>query len=175
MVRQVIAGGVDTTTSVTTSALVHLHFHPEHRQQIIANPDLMELAVEEFLRVYPPVRGVARTVARDVEFGGSRLRAGDRVWLGELSACHDPEAFPDAESFVIDRAPNRHLAFGIGIHRCPGLHLARLEISEILTQVLARMPNYSVFTERLVPYPSWATIGGWAKAPATANQAGKRS
>jgi cytochrome P450 len=166
MVRQVIAGGVDTTTSVTTSALVHLHFHLEHRQALLDDPGLLDSAVEEFLRVYPPVRGVARTVTQDVELGGSLLLAGDRVWLGELSACHDQDAFPDADRFIIDRLPNHHVAFGVGIHRCPGSHLARIEIREILSQVLGRIPDFRVIEEGLVPYPSWAAIGGWAKAPA---------
>jgi cytochrome P450 len=166
MVRVLIAGGVDTTTSVTASALVHLHFHPDDRQALIDEPTLIDHATEEFLRCYPPARTIARTVTKDVEFAGCSLYRGDRVLLSEASACYDERAFPDAERFLINRFPNRHLAFGMGIHRCPGSHLARLEFKEMLTQVLQRIPDYQVIEEDLVTYPSWGIVGGWSRATA---------
>jgi cytochrome P450 len=174
MVRLAIGGGVDTTTSLVASALVHLHFHPQDRRALLDDPRLLDRATEEFLRMYPPSRNHARTVTRDAEFGGCLMRKGDRVLLSEASACHDERAFPDADRFVIDRFPNRHLAFGVGVHRCPGSHLARAEIKEMLTQVLERMPDYRVIEEDLVSYPSWGAIGGWARVPAVFTPGSRR-
>ena len=165
MVMLAIGGGVDTTTSLTSSALVHLGQHPELRAQLRDDRSLIPLATEEFLRVYPPARTHARTVTRDVEFAGCPMRAGDRVLLSEAAACSDPAAFPDADRFVVDRRPNRHVAFGTGIHRCPGSHLARIEFDEILNAVLDRLPDYDLGEP--VEYPNWSTIGGWAQIPVT--------
>jgi cytochrome P450 len=163
----IIGGGVDTTTSVATAAIVHLATNPEDRRRLTEDPDLWDTAMEEFLRVYPAARSHARTVTKDIEFGGANLRAGDQILLSELSACQDELAFPDADEFQIDRFPNRHLAFGMGIHRCPGSHLARIEVKEIVSQMLERMPDYSIDPDQVVEYPNWAVIGGWAKVPAT--------
>jgi cytochrome P450 len=165
IVLLLIGGGVDTTTALTSAALVHLGRDLDLRARLIDEPDLLATATEEFLRVYPPSRTHARTVTRDVELGGCRLRAGDRVLLGEASACHDAREFADADRFVADRAPNRHLAFGVGIHRCVGAHLARVEFAEIVTAVLERMPDYRL--GEVVEYPNWAAIGGWAAIPVT--------
>jgi cytochrome P450 len=162
-----IAGGVDTTTALTASALVHLSRFPEHRQLLIDRPDLIDSATEEFLRLYPPARTHARTVVRDVEVGGARMCGGDRVLLSEAAACRDPQAFDGPDEFVADRFPNRHIAFGVGMHRCPGSHLARAEFKETLRQLLVRMPDLVVDLDGVVEYPNWAVIGGWAKIPAT--------
>ena len=162
-----IAGGVDTTTALTASALVHLGRFPEVRRTLLERPDLIDSATEEFLRFYPPARTHARTVTADVEVGGARLRGGDRVLLSEAAACRDPAAFDDPDDFVVDRFPNRHIAFGVGMHRCPGSHLARAEFKETLRQVLARMPDFEVDVAGIVEYPNWAVIGGWAAIPAT--------
>lgn len=163
MVLLLIGGGVDTTTALTSAALVHLGHDVELRARLLDEPDLLAHATEEFLRVYPPSRTHARTVTRDVDFGGCQLRAGDRALLGEASACHDEKAFPEADRFIADRSPNRHLAFGVGIHRCVGSHLARLEFAEIITAVLERLPDYRLGD--VVEYPNWAAIGGWASIP----------
>jgi cytochrome P450 len=93
------------------------------------------------------------------------MRAGDRVLLSEASACRDESAFPDAQVFVADREPNRHVAFGMGLHRCPGSHLARIEFAEMVTAVLERIPDYQL--GETVEYPNWAAIGGWATIPVT--------
>ena len=165
IVLLLIGGGVDTTTALTSAAFVHLGRDLDLRARLIAEPDLLPRATEEFLRVYPPSRTHARTVTSDVELGGCQLRAGDRVLLGEASACRDEQEFEDADRFVADRAPNRHVAFGAGIHRCVGAHLARLEFTEIVTAVLERIPDYRL--GEVVEYPNWAAIGGWAAIPVT--------
>ena len=166
IVFMTVGGGVDTTTSLTGAALVHLCRFPDDRRRLLEEPELLGTATEEFLRFYPPARTHARTVSVDVELAGCRMRKGDRVVLSEISAGRDEEAFPDAERFVIDRLPNRHLSFGVGIHRCPGSHLARIEFTEILEAIFTRMPDFEIELDDVVEYPSWSTIGGWARMPA---------
>jgi cytochrome P450 len=89
------------------------------------------------------------------------------VLLSEAAAHRDPEVFPRADEFVIDREPNRHLAFGVGIHRCPGSHLARVEFAEVVGAVLRRMPDYRIDPAGIEEYPSWSMVGGWRHLPAT--------
>lgn len=167
MVSLLIGGGVDTTSSLMTSTLVHLSEHPDQRQRLIDDPSLWDTATEEFLRRYPPIRSHARTVMTDVTVGGCPIRRGDRVLISERSACHDEEAFPQADKVILDRFPNRHVAFGLGIHRCPGMHLARLQYRVLMTQVLDRMPDYLVDATRLAQYPIQGAVAGWSNAPAT--------
>jgi cytochrome P450 len=161
-----VGGGVDTTTALTSAAFVHLSAHPADRALLAEDLGRLDTATEEFLRVYPPARTHARIATRDVDLCGSHVAEGDRVLLSEVSACHDDRAFEDADQFMIDRFPNRHVAFGLGIHRCPGSHLARAQFKEIIRQVLERMPDYAVAESAIVEYPNWGVIGGWAKIPA---------
>ena len=106
-------------------------------------------------------------MAADVEFEGCPMRKGDRVVLSEISAGRDDEAFPDADRFVIDRLPNRHVSFGMGIHRCPGSHLAvRIEFTEVLQAILTRMPDFEIELDEVIEYPNWSMIGGWGRMPA---------
>ena len=105
IVFMTVGGGVDTTTSLIGAALLHLCQFPDDRRRLLEEPDLLATATEEFLRFYPPARTHARTVAADVEFAGCPMRKGDRVVLSEISAGHDEDAFPDAES-LRDRPPS---------------------------------------------------------------------
>ncbi|MFA5885010.1 MAG: cytochrome P450 [Acidimicrobiia bacterium] len=162
-----VTGGIDTTTSFTGAALIHLSQHPDDRARLIADPELLPVATEEFLRYYPPARTHARTVAVDTVFEGVEMRKGERVLLSEVASGRDESAFENAGEFVIDRYPNRHLAFGVGIHRCPGSHLARMEFEEMITAVLRRMPDYVIAPEAIEEYPDWAMVGGWRRLPAT--------
>ena len=162
-----VTGGIDTTTSFTGAALLHLSQHPADRARLLDDPDLLPVATEEFLRYYPPARTHARTVRDDTEFAGVAMRKGERVVLSEAAAGRDAAAFPAADAFVIDRDPNRHLAFGVGIHRCPGSHLARVEFTEMLTTILRRTPDYAIDPAGVEEYPSWSMVGGWRHLPAT--------
>jgi cytochrome P450/ferredoxin-NADP reductase len=161
-----IAGGVDTTTSLTGSTLVHLARHPEQRRRLIDSPDLLDSATDEFLRAFAPSQSMARTVTEDVEVGGCPMRAGDRVLIPWVAANHDPAVFPDPEQVRLDRDASRHLSFGIGSHRCAGAHLARAMFRAMMAQVLTRLPEYRVIEEGLVPYPTRGNQSGWDAAPA---------
>jgi cytochrome P450/ferredoxin-NADP reductase len=160
------AGGVDTTTSLTGSTLVWLSQHPEQRQLLIDSPDLLDVAAEEFLRVFAPSQSMARTVVQDTEVGGCPMRAGDRVLIPWVAANHDPAVFDDPETVRLDRNPQRHLSFGIGVHRCAGAHLARAMFGEMVRQVLTRLPDFRVLDEGLVPYPTRGNQTGWDAIPA---------
>ena len=145
---------------------MHLAQYPADRERLINEPDLLPLATEEFLRFYPPARAHKRIVAVDTEFGGVEMKKGDSVLLSEAAAGRDESEFPNANEFVIDRNPNRHLSFGVGIHRCPGSHLARIVFSEMITAVLERMPDYEIALDDVAEYPDWAMVGGWQRIPA---------
>src|ERR1700688_2831106 len=133
----VLIAGVDTTWSAIGSSLWHLATHPDHRQRLADDPEVMSLAVEELLRAYAPVT-MARIVTTDIEYAGCPMRAGDRVLMNFPAANRDPEVFEDADTVVLDRAHNRHVAFGSGIHRCAGSNLARMELRVALEEWVRR-------------------------------------
>jgi cytochrome P450 len=162
----IIAGGLDTTTGWLSHALSHLDLHPDQRQMLIDDPSLIPSAGEELLRFYSPLQNLARTATRDVELGGQQIRAGERVLLCWASANMDEAEFEKPDEFQIDRSPNRHAAFGIGIHRCIGSHLARAEFQVMLSEVLKRMPDYSI-SEGARKSPSIGVVHGYAELPAT--------
>ncbi len=142
MVLLMIAG-IDTTWSAIGSSLWHLAQNPSDRRRLAAEPDLMATAVEEFLRAYAPVT-MARLVAKDFEFQGRPMREGDWLLLPFPAANRDPGFFPDADKVQIDRAENRHAAFGLGIHRCIGSNLARMELRVALEEWVKRHPDFEL-------------------------------
>jgi cytochrome P450 len=142
MVLLMIAG-IDTTWSAIGAALWHLAQHPADRRRLAAEPDLVPTAVEEFLRAYAPVT-MARLVAQDFDFRGRELKEGDWLLLPFPAANRDPEIFPDADKVLIDREDNRHAAFGLGIHRCIGSNLARMELRVALEEWLKRYPEFDL-------------------------------
>ncbi|MGH9035469.1 MAG: cytochrome P450 [Acidimicrobiia bacterium] len=136
--------GHETTSGGLGVLLLHLARHPGIHERLAGDPALRFSAIEEALRLDPPVQYMARTVTRDTTFGGTELHEGDRVILSWASANRDPDAFEDPDTFVYDRPNNRHLAFGAGPHRCLGAHLARLELRVVLEEVLRRIPGFRV-------------------------------
>ena len=138
-----LIAGIDTTWSAIGAALWHLASHADDRHRLAAEPELMGQAVEELLRAYAPVT-MARIVAEDTELGGRRMAAGDWVLLPFPAANRDPEVFEDADRVVLDRAVNRHAAFGLGIHRCLGSNLARMELTVALEEWMARFPDFEL-------------------------------
>jgi cytochrome P450 len=133
--------GLDTVTSAIGLQFLHLAAHPDQRDQLVKDPALIPSAVEELLR-YESLVLAGRTVTRDLEIGGAALRAGDRVLVNTVAADRDPAQFPAASEVVLDRSPNRHIAFGVGPHRCVGSHLARLELQVVHEHMHRRIPTY---------------------------------
>jgi cytochrome P450 len=142
MVLLMIAG-IDTTWSAIGASLWHLAQHPDDRKRLATEPDLMATAVEELLRAYAPVT-MARLVSQDFEFRGCQLHEGDWMLLPVPAANRDPEAFPHADQVLLDRVENRHAAFGLGIHRCIGSNLARMELRVAIEEWMLRYPDFEL-------------------------------
>lgn len=162
-----IGGGVDTTTSQTALTLLHLGTHPELRRQLIDQPELYRTATDEFLRFFSVNQQLSRTVTRDVEIGGRRLRRNDRVIISWLAANHDENEFDRPDEVVLDRSPNRHLAFGLGPHRCIGSHLARTMAEVMVKAVLDRIPDYRVDLDGVRQYLGNPSMTGLGRLPVT--------
>jgi cholest-4-en-3-one 26-monooxygenase len=141
-----IVAGNETTRTVTSHGMRLLMQHPDQYQKLIDNPDLLDGAIEEFLRYNPAVIAFRRTAMQDVEVGGQLIRKGDKIQLYYAAASSDEEVFSDVDTFDITRAEredvkNSHRAFGIGEHFCMGSHLARLELRVIFREILGRIRN----------------------------------
>ena len=154
-----LAAGIDTTWSSIGSALLHLATHPEDRRRLAADPARVPTAVEELLRAYSPVT-MARIVKEEVEVADRTLRPGERVLLTFPAANRDPAVFADAEDVQLDRELNRHVAFGVGVHRCAGSNLARMEMQVAIEEWLARIPEFT-----LDPHGEVTWAGGQVRGP----------
>ncbi len=141
--RLLLIAGIDTTWSGIGSCIWHLAKHPEDRRRLVKEPHLMPLAIEEFLRAYAPVTR-AREVVRETTIKGCTFKPGEMVLLSFPAACRDPAVFSDADKVIIDRKENRHAAFGLGIHRCVGSNLARMEMTVAVEELLKRIPEFSL-------------------------------
>jgi cytochrome P450 len=138
-----VVAGQETTVNGIGNLLWLLGAHPEAKQRVLDDPALIPDAVEEALRLESPVQMMGRTAAQDLEIDGVPVRKGDKVGLVFGAANLDPARFPAPGKFDLDRpSPASHLAFGHGIHRCVGEHLARTEMRTVLERVLARIPDY---------------------------------
>jgi hypothetical protein len=155
----VLIAGVDTTWSAIGSSLWHLATHEDDRARLAKDGDLIPVAVEEFLRAYAPVT-MARVVTSDIDYGGCPMKTGDKVLMNFPAANRDPEVFENADTVIIDRAYNRHVAFGSGIHRCAGSNLARMELRVALEEWLDRIPEFQLAAGAEV---TWA--GGQVRGP----------
>lgn len=159
VLRLLLIAGIDTTWSAIGAALWHLASHPEDADRLRADPALMPTAIEEFLRAYAPVT-MAREVIADTDVAGCPMKAGHMVLLSFPAANRDPAVFPEPDHVIIDRAENRHAAFGLGIHRCVGSNLARMELTVAVQTFLERVPSF-----RLNGPVSWAI--GTVRGPRT--------
>ncbi|MCC5951498.1 MAG: cytochrome P450 [Acidimicrobiia bacterium] len=156
-----LIAGIDTTWSAIGSSIWHLAATPSDRQRLVAQPELLPTAIEEFLRAYAPVT-MARLVKEDVEFQGCPMKAEEWVLLSFPAANRDPAMFERADEVIIDRQPNRHAAFGLGIHRCAGSHLARMEMRVALEVWLEAFPDFHLADPAAV---SWSV--GQVRGPRT--------
>jgi cytochrome P450 len=149
-----LIAGLDTVTATLDCMFAFLAQHPDHRRMLVEDPTLIPAAVEELLRWETPVMGVARVAARDTNLGGCPVNQGDQVMVMLGAANTDDTEFEDAETIRFDRESNRHLAFGAGIHRCLGSHLARQELRIALREWHRRIPEYSVAQGHTLAYTS---------------------
>ena len=133
--------GNETTRNMTTHGIRLLMEHPDERAKILRDLSLVPTATEEILRYNPPVMYFRRTALADTEIRGQKIRRGEKVALYYPSANRDEDVFPEPDRFDVTRAPNDHLAFGIGEHFCLGASLARLELHLLFEEVLRRMPD----------------------------------
>jgi cytochrome P450 len=155
----VLIAGVDTTWSAIGSALWHLATHDEDRRRLVNEPDLMPTAIEELLRAYSPVT-MARVVTEDIEYAGCPMKAEDKVLMAFPAANRDPDEFENPDDVILDRAHNRHVAFGSGIHRCAGSNLARMELRVAIEEWIERIPEF-----HLAPGQHLTWAGGQVRGP----------
>jgi len=160
-----VIAGHETTTKMVSNGIEILSRHPDQRDELVADPDLMPGAVEEVLRFHNSTQYMHRTLTRDHEMHGGQMSEGDSVLLLIGAANHDEREFgPTAEEFDIHRRPERHLAFGYGAHFCLGAALARLEGRVALEEIHRRLPDYEVDHDAKVRFHS-SNVTGWAKLP----------
>ncbi len=167
MIMLTLQGGLDTTGSAISNALIHLDRNRDARQRLMDDPAALTPAIEELLRWEAPQFALARTANRDVTIGGREIRAGDRLLLVWASGNRDEAAFERAGEVVLDRFPNRHMTFGLGAHRCLGSTLARRQILCALRGVLRRLPDYAIDHARVVRAETIGVTYGTFALPAT--------
>ncbi|MFN5602243.1 MAG: cytochrome P450 [Acidimicrobiaceae bacterium] len=153
-----IIAGIDTTWSGIGSSLWHLASNPVDRRRLVENPEKIPTAVEEFLRAYAPVT-MARMVTDDMEFHGVHMKKEDRVLLPFPAANRDEKQFANPAVVDIEREENRHAAFGLGIHRCIGSNLARLEMNVAIEVFLKRFPDFELDNSEQVTWSSGQVRG----------------
>ena len=156
-----LIAGIDTSWSAIGASLWHLARTPADRERLVAEPGLLPTAMEELLRAYAPVT-MARLVKEDMRWHGVDMKADDWILLSFPAANRDPAQFDRAGEVVIDREINRHAAFGLGIHRCVGSHLARMELRVALEVWLERIPEFTLADPAAV---TWAA--GQIRGPRT--------
>ncbi|MDE0136863.1 MAG: cytochrome P450 [Acidimicrobiaceae bacterium] len=159
MLNLQLIAGIDTTWSSIGSALWHFGTHPADRERMAAEPDLWPSAIEELLRFYAPVT-MGRRAATDIDYGGVTIPQGSKVLMNFPGANRDPEMFERPDEVILDRPHNRHVAFGVGIHRCAGSNLARMEMDIALRTWFERIPDFEVSEPDEV---TWA--GGQVRGP----------
>jgi cytochrome P450 len=161
--RLLLIAGIDTTWSAIGSSLWHLAKTPADRERLVREPQLIPTAVEEFLRAYSPVT-MAREVMKDTTISGCPVKKNNMVLLSFPAANRDPAMFPDADKVVLDRKENRHAAFGLGIHRCVGSNLARMEMIVAIEEWLKRIPEFRLDPAGTVTW-SEGTVRGPRQLP----------
>lgn len=161
----ILIGGDETTRHVISGGLYQLLRHPDQKQRLIDDPDRIPAAVEEMLRWVTPIKNMARTVVVDTELRGQRLAAGEKLLLLYPSANRDDEVFAEPFRFDIERAPNDHLAFGLGKHFCLGNNLARLELRCFFETLLRRLPDIELVEDTEPAYRPANFVSGYEHLP----------
>jgi cytochrome P450 family 142 subfamily A polypeptide 1 len=161
----ILIGGDETSRHVMTDGMLALLEFPDQRDLLVAEPDRIELGVEELLRYVSPIKNMARTVTRDLELRGQQLHEGDQVMLFYPSANRDASVFDDPDRLDVTRDPNPHLAFGFGPHFCMGASLARLELKVMFTELLRRLPDIELVPGADLEYRASNFISGPESMP----------
>ena len=154
-----LVAGIDTTWSSIGSAMWHLAQNPKDCKRLIDEPELITSAVEELLRAYSPVT-MAREVTRDAEYNGCPMQENDKILMNFPAGNRDPAKFEKPDEVILDRKVNPHIAFGVGIHRCAGSNLARMEMKVSIEQFLKRIPDFKLEDPASV---TWS--GGQVRGP----------
>jgi cytochrome P450 len=161
-----LIGGADTTTALLSNTFRYLSEHPATKDVLAtASPRELLVASDEFLRYFPPNPGLGRNVMKTCVVGGQTLQAGERVFMNWAAGNYDPEVFEDPGEMRLDRRPNRHLAFGWGIHRCVGASMAREMWIAMVSEVLRRIPDFSLDLAAAQAYPTMGVNSGWISLP----------
>jgi cytochrome P450 len=165
-VMQLMLGGLKTTVAALGHIVNHLAEHPELEHKL-REPGWQLHYLDEFLRFEAPVKMIGRSVQRDVVLGGQQIAAGEMVAVMIGSANRDPAVFPDADELHLDRERNPHLAFGLGVHRCIGSNLARLEIQSVIDALLARVTNVALVKGTVLARTPSGSELSWETVPVT--------
>ncbi|MFP6748436.1 MAG: cytochrome P450 [Alphaproteobacteria bacterium] len=160
-----LSAGIDTTWSTIGSSLLHFAANREDRRRLAAEPGLLAGAVEEMLRLHAPV-SAGRIAMEDVQHGDATVKRGERLILNLPAANRDPAVFENPDDYIIDREKNRHVAFGIGFHRCAGSNLARLEMEVALGVWFSRIPEFELSDPAAVTW-SAGQVRGARTVPVT--------
>lgn len=167
MVFLLILGGMDTTAGLCGNSLLLIDAQPELRKQILADPSVLDQGTEEFLRYATPTLGLPRTVSKDTEFHGRQLKKGEQVFVMYAAANRDPNHFDDSETIDLSRKATRHMAFGLGVHRCLGSNLARAMFKIMISELLTRVPDLAVRRSEVVRYADASAVYAVRHLPIT--------
>jgi cytochrome P450 len=148
------------------NVFIYLSQHPEARQELIDRPEIARYACEEFLRYFTPIHASSRNIKKEAVVAGTPVKPGERVLIGYASANRDEKYFENADRVKLDRFPNPHVGFGVGIHRCLGSHMARQSYHALMNEVLRRMPDFRVLEDEAEQYGTTGVVNGWVKVPA---------
>ena len=162
-----LGGGLDTTQALFTMVAVYLGRNPYCRRDLIDNPGILENAIEEFLRVFPPTQGMSRRATRDTVVAGKEVKADEQVYLSFVAANRDPDDYPNPHDIDFRRENIRHLSFGIGPHRCLGSHLARLEAKVLLEVLLEKAPDYQLVEDGVELADDIGNMAGYGRVQVT--------
>ena len=163
MLSILLSGGTETTTSALGSALVYLGRNPALRTVLAADPSRIPSFAEEVFRMWPPLMTFFRTVKKRFSLHGHHLLPGEIMYLAIAGANRDPEHFESPNEFRYDRTPNRHVTFTVGLHRCLGSTLARLEMRVAIEEVLKRIPEYELREADVELLPHFPTAYGYRR------------
>lgn len=147
----ILIGGDETTRHVLSGGMSEMLRRPDQWRWLGEHPEAVPVAVEEMLRWVTPIKNMNRTLMRDTELHGKKLREGDKLLLLYPAANRDPAVFRDPEVFDVRRTPNEHLAFGFGTHYCLGASLARLELNVFFEEAVRRLPDIRPASEEAPP------------------------